>query len=543
MNGQDAADAARSAARDGGDPVVAAGVRALLICRLATGLYLVDVLLNLARPRVLPHEAALTVLEKPLTGAGSLGRMLAMPRAVFWTVLAGIVVGVALQVFAVLRPLTERQARVLLWLIALALLGPFTLIPLTVISSYPLIALACVPSTAAVLWLLHGWQRFARLPLRVLLAAFCWGALFVSGFTRACTGLVFGFVYASFTDGRKEDLTGQLDTLNHVFNLLILHMSVLTQLSAAAGVAVFLILLRNRVVDLVTGLALGAAVGLGIAFSDSVLFIELWGSLGFFNGATGGFEYWIRQSVGILGGPVVFGALLGAGMGVAAQLPERRTRLLVAGAGLTAAVGGAVASENLSAWFSRLAHDDIDIGSTFDTLVASPALWLAAQLPFLALVVPLLVLGWRRRAAAAHAAVLAEAAAGGVVADQEVPFLVNPARRLWAVVTTWRTRGRPTALALYRLQSAQLDAASRRWHRENSSAASGTTATILDTSLGEGEGDEFGGAGNRGGTGGAEHPLRDRGGENDQLSATVAELRMAVAGRPAGLGTAAQEAS
>ena len=77
----------------------------------------------------------------------------------------------------------------------------------------------------------------------------------------------------------------------------------------------------------------------------------------------------------------------------------------------------------------------------------------------------------RTRAAAARAAVAAEAAAGVVITNREVPFLVNPALQVWAVVSTWRRYGGSTALALNRLQKAQLDLAAWRWQQQSADAA------------------------------------------------------------------------
>ncbi|MEX5635532.1 PrsW family glutamic-type intramembrane protease [Parafrankia sp. FMc2] len=465
-----------SRAVGGDEHSLAVALRVLLIARVATGLYLVEVLLNLTRPRRLPDEPSLTILARLPEISGSFGRLLATPRAVFWTVLAGILVGVALQVYSMVRPVEENRAAAFAWLTAVAMVGPFALIPLTVMGSYPEIALACVPSTVSVLWLLHNSQRFARLPAAALVAAFGWGALVISGFTRACNGLLYGAVNAYLIDPGQAagvptadvgtSLGAQLDVQERALDILMLHHSVLSQLGVAGGVGALFLVLRRRVIDVVTGLVLGAAVGLGFAFSDSVLFVKLFGSLGLINGATGGFEYWIRQSVGLLGGPVAFGAVLGAGLGVAAQVRERRTRLGVVGAALTAAIGGSMATETLSAWFSRLA--DVEIGTALDTLVVSPALWLAVQVPFVVLAVLLLRAGRRGRAGAAQVAVAAEAAAtesgaGGVVTAREVPFLVDPALRGWAVFGTWQRYGWSAAIALYRLQSAQLDVAGWRW--------------------------------------------------------------------------------
>ncbi|GAA0299473.1 hypothetical protein GCM10010302_42550 [Streptomyces polychromogenes] len=454
--------------------------RALLIARLVIAAYLVELALNVTRPHVLPDEPAVSIfyeLPKSISQQmnqgpfGSLDRLLSMPRMVFWAVMAGIVVGALLQVFAMITRPAGRRAVVLTWATLAALLGPFALMGLAVITTYPLTALACVPSTAFVLWLLHHGQRFARLPLSVLLTAFGWGACIVFGLGRAYSGLAFATIYGYLykEPGSYADLTGHLQDLYRVIDFLILHLSVVNALLVAAGVALILLMFRHRVTDTVTGLVLGASVGLGYAFVESVLFIRLYGAMSSFTGATGGFEYWIRQSIGLLGGQVALGALLGAGLGLAARTRQRRQRVLIAGAALAAAVGGAVATEILAAWLSHLVSDHIEVGSALDTLVISPLLWLLPQAPFIVLAALLLVAGRRARAVAAHGAVSAEAVEDGAITPGEVPFLTNPPLRFWALASTWRSHGRNAALALLRLQSAQLDLAGWRLQQQAAS--------------------------------------------------------------------------
>lgn len=439
--------------------------RALLIVRLLIVVYLAELLLNFVRPHVRPGEPVLSIFEQLPKSAGSLGRLLSMPRAVFWTVLAGIVIGAVLQGYSMITRQEGRREAIIARVAIVALLGPFVLIPLTVVFSYPLTALACVPGTVFVLWLLHIGQRFAGVRPTVLLAAFGWGALMVFGVGRAYSGLAVGTIYNFLVKSAGTSLTEQTASLYRTIDLIILHLSIGNELLVAAGVAMLLLLVRHHRVDVMTGLTLGAAIGLGYAFVESILFIEIYGSLGtFMNGATGGFEYWIRQSIGLLGGPVTFGALLGAGMGLAFQASQRGLQRFAAGASLATAIGGAVASEILSGWLSRLVHDHVSSGGMLDTLVISPGVWLLPQAPFIILAVLLLIAGRRARGEAAREAIPA-ASANGDIAAAEIPVLTDPALRLWAVTRTWRHYGRSTAKALLRLQSAQLDLAAWHWQQ------------------------------------------------------------------------------
>ncbi|MFB9834903.1 PrsW family glutamic-type intramembrane protease [Actinoallomurus acaciae] len=448
------------------DDALARG-RALLIARLMIAVYLVELLLNFYRPHITANEPTLSIFQKLPGASGSLGRLLSLPPTIFWTVLAGIVAGVAIQGLAMITRPEGRRAVVLTWVTLALLLGPFTLIPLTIVLAYPVQALVCVPGTAFVLLLLHGGQRFARMPLPVLLVAFGWGALVVFGLGRAYSGLAFGTLNG-YMGKPSGSLGSQIKNQYRAIDLIILHLSVVNALLVAAGVLLLFVLFRHRVTDAVTGLVLGAAAGLGYNLMESVLFIRIWGSLGtFIGGATGGFEYYVRQTIGLLGGQVAFGAVLGAGLGVAVQARQRRA--LIGVAAVVAAIGAAAGTETLAAWFSRGAHDHLASGGAFDTLIVSPVLWLLPQAPFILLAAVLLILGRRTRAAAARTAVTTEASgADPAITQAEAPFLTDPALRLWAVVSTWRSYGQPAALALLRLQSAQLDLAAWRWQERDS---------------------------------------------------------------------------
>ena len=449
---------------------------ALLIARVAIAVYLVEVLLNLLRPRLTDNEPALTIFEK-LDGNTALTRLLNLPRAVFWLLLVGIVVGVVLQIVAGRYPPRSRTATILLWATLAAMLGPFALQPLWLVITSPVAALVCVPTTLLVLWLLHEIQVFLRLSTTALLAAFGWGALISFGFARACSGLAVGTAFGylgqdEFTSQNTNvtaALSGVTTVLYQVLNVAVVHLIVFTQVMQAAGILLVLLVFRHRITDLTTGLILGAAAGLGYNFTESIVYIHLFGGLlSPVTGSTSQFEYWIRQSVTLLGGHLAFGALLGAGLGLAAQTLQPRRRLLVAGAGLLAAIGGSLANEIVTAWISHLVSDNVDRGSVLDTLVVSPLIVVIVQAPFVVLYLLLLRSGLRDRLAIAREAVPAEAATGrGAITAAEVPILLSPALRFWTVITTGRRRDLPTALALHRLQDAQLDLASWRWQQQN----------------------------------------------------------------------------
>jgi hypothetical protein len=299
-----------------------------------TGLYVVEILLNLTRPKVLPNEPTLTIFSK-VEGDGSLVQLLNTPRLIFWLVIIGIVAGVVLQVAAFRQPPGSARERALTWATLGALVGPFALIPLQLlIFVAPLPTIACIPGTVVVLWLLHNVQRFVRLPGVMLVAGLLWGALIAWGFTRACTNLAFGTVNGYVTKSAADDASGNpLGALSamtgrqyDVIDYMVIHLAVIGQLTIGAGILLVLLLFRHRITDAVSGAVVGAAAGLGYTFVESVIFIKMFSLLSRFNGATSGFEYWIRQSATLLTGRVAFGALLGAALGVAAALRTSRER-------------------------------------------------------------------------------------------------------------------------------------------------------------------------------------------------------------------------
>jgi hypothetical protein len=463
---------------------------ALLVARIATGVYVVEVLLNLTRPKVFDDEPTLSIF-RTIPGDSAVSDLLGMPKVVFWLVLAGIVAGVVLQVVAAREPAGSPRATMLTWATLACLVGPFTLIPLQLLVFVtPLAALACVPATLVVLLVLHQIQRFVRLPLTMLVAALVWGALVTWGYTRACSSLAYGTVSGYLLDARG--VPGQTDpqaalgslrsfttTQYRIIDIMIVHLSILGELMLGAGILLVLLLFRHRITDAVSGLVVGAAAGLGYTLVESAVFIHIYGLLAPINGATSTFEYWIRQTATLLTGRVTCGAILGAAIGAAWTMRSTRDRRLVVGAGAVAAIGADLAGEVVSAWLSHLASDHITRGSLLDTVILSPLWLLIVQVPFFLLALAVLRAGNRERAAAAAVAIPAEAATGGgAITAPEVPVLLNPALRLWLIVTAWRRLGPHHIRGLVRLHSAQFELAGWRWQEQRGLADPGEGAGL-----------------------------------------------------------------
>ncbi|MFD0888498.1 PrsW family glutamic-type intramembrane protease, partial [Streptosporangium algeriense] len=312
--------------------------QAVLIVRLLVGAFLVYLLLDLVRPRRQPDEPTLAVLRQ-LKLSDSLGQTLAIPPRLLIAVAVGIVTGLVLQALATNARFAEgRRAVALTWATMAAMLGPFALVSLVMLAVFgsdPLVVVGCAASSGFVLWLLHHCQGFARLPARMPLAAFGWGALIVFGLSRVYNAMALGVIDGYLGTGTRS-LPGGVVVLRGVglqqTDMLMVHMGVVVGVVTAAGVLLLLIVFRHRVTDAVSGLVLGAAIGLGYNFTESLPVIRLYGLLSWATGATGGFQYWIRQSIGLLGGHVTLCALLGAAVGLAVQTRGRGRRVLIVGA-------------------------------------------------------------------------------------------------------------------------------------------------------------------------------------------------------------------
>jgi RsiW-degrading membrane proteinase PrsW (M82 family) len=314
-------------------------------------------------------------------------------------------------------------------------------------------------------------------------AAFAWGALGAYGFASLTNDLVMRTTISALITRYFDDLQngapGQailaVVTIRSI-RLMAWHAGIVEELAKAVGVALLLLFGGRRVRTVVSGIVLGGIAGLGFNFSESVRYI----SSQYTSTASwdaGGFEYWMRQSVGLLGAHTAFSAVAGAGLAVAAGSADPRRRARAASAGLLAAIGSHVANDTLPGWFSQVTGGlGVTVSGTWDTLVLSPLLILVIQVPMVVVYVLLLRGGLREQAAGFARAVAEEAVCGaGAITPGEAAVLAHPAARLWAVAGTARRYGLAAALALRRVHSAQLQLACWRW-QHCGQATDGATA-------------------------------------------------------------------
>ena len=145
-------------------------------------------------------------------------------------------------------------------------------------------------------------------------------------------------------------------------------------------------------------------------------------------GVAAGFQWYARQVLGLFMGHATYTALIGAGIGIARQLPSRRRKVIAIVMGFLVAIA---AHFSWDAWLSFFPIESSLLG-----LVEVHLRTVLMTGPFTAGVVVLLVLGLRNESAALADQLRKEAAlGGGTVLPQEVAILTSPWKR-------WRERMR-----------------------------------------------------------------------------------------------------
>ncbi|MGW3283067.1 PrsW family glutamic-type intramembrane protease [Streptomyces sp. NPDC001002] len=344
-----------------------------------------------------------------------------------------------------------------------ALSLPFTTMALHLLAGNLPRLLLCLPTTAAALYLLHRLQLFRRVPGRLLLLGFGWGALIAGGF--ALTMVVWEGRYGP---SYLLDWSRPRDSARALFAVGCLNSALVSELGKAAGVAVLFLLFRRQFDGVVSGLVIGAAVGLGFNLTETVSYMsDYMGSLGSAGQpAQPAAEFWTRQVVGLMAVQVAFTALVGAGFGAARWLPERRDRRLAVGGGVLAAVGGHFETDIVLGQLAKRRDDWFSGSDTLGALVGVPLMTAVTSGVFVVLCLVILRRGLRAQALGLAGALRAEAGTGGgAVTEPEIGLLLSPPRRLRLELRVWRRDGVAGVRHLLRLQQAQLDLATQHVHR------------------------------------------------------------------------------
>jgi RsiW-degrading membrane proteinase PrsW (M82 family) len=423
----------------------------LVIAGLLSLAYGAQLLIDLFRPKIDgEHQPVLGLLDEGVPTA---------IKATIWCYLASLVVTltVALVGTALVRGALDpgervRRLRAVQLVIAAVLVVPFSPYPISLLWDYPDYAVVCLPSTAFGLWLVQRMQRYRHLPVRMLMAAFVWGGLIGTGFGGNVTIWIADYYDHYVKDGSFHQLT----------NWLLLSAGVFEELGKGAGVAILFVLYRRYFDNVVSGIVVGAAVGLGFNLIESIEYLSA------ADGLASAQQYWTRQSLGLMGAHVAFTAAIGAGFGVARQARTARDRRLVIASGFVLAMAAHFANDVFIRSYGDYQENWFSPSSLVDVVVLEPLLFIVLQGPFVLLYLLLWQAGLKAQRAGLAVELSAESSAevrSGAVAADEVDVLLHPERRFYLRMQALFRHGLLGYVALGRLFDAQLDLGAQRWHR------------------------------------------------------------------------------
>jgi hypothetical protein len=237
---------------------------------------------------------------------------------------------------------------------------------------------------------------------------------------------------------------------------------ILEELAKGTAVLLLFLIMRNEFDDVVDGIVYGAAVGLGFNFLESISYMTnlyaIFNAEGF-GAAAAAIQWYGRQVLGLFFGHATYTAYIGAGIGIARQLPNMRQKVFAIVAGFVIAIAGHFAWDAWATFFP--------VDNTFFGLVEIHLRTLIMNGPFTAGLIALLLFGIRYEGMNLLDQMRKEAASGrGTILPEEVPILASPWRRLRTRLQAFSRAGFRGYLKVSRLQTAQLDLAMERWHRE-----------------------------------------------------------------------------
>lgn len=310
--------------------------------------------------------------------------------------------------------------------------------------------LACIPTTAFGLFVVRRMDRNHKEPWRLVLVAAAWGAI-------VATSLVVWGETIWEQSAQHALVPGPgLDTS------LAFMAGILEELAKGTAVLLLFLIMRNEFDDVVDGIVYGAAVGLGFNFLESISYMtnvySIFNAEGF-GAAAAAIQWYGRQVLGLFFGHATYTAYIGAGVGIARQLPHRRQKVLAIVAGFIIAIAAHFAWDAWATFFP--------VDNTLFGLVEIHLRTLIMNGPFTAGLIALLIFGIRFEGMNLLDQMRKEAASGqGAILPEEVSILSNPWRRLRARMQAFSRAGFSGYLKVSRLQTAQLDLAMERWHRE-----------------------------------------------------------------------------
>jgi len=426
----------------------------LVIAMLMSVAYGAQALVDRFRPQVGDQPQHALGILAPLYPAGV--------KATFWCYLASLglaviigLIGRATVVSAFDPALRARRARTLQLVVAAVLVVPFAMYPLSLFWGQFHYTMVCAPSTGFGLWLVYHLARYRRVPVRMLLGAFAWGALIGVGFGGGMNIWLTDY-YEHYAQGTNDVAKATHDLMSWV----MLSAGIFEELGKGAGVAIIYLLFRRYFDNVVSGIVVGAAVGLGFNLIESLEYM----SNG--NGLVSAQQYWFRQSLGLMGAHLAFTAMVGAAFGVARQTADVRQRRLVIASGFMLAMAAHYANDALLRFYGGVKQHWFSPSTSVDMLIAQPLVFLVLQGPLVALYLLLVRAGLKEQRAGLIDELNAEARSGsGAVTDDEVDALLRPERRLYLRMQALFRFGLIGYITLGRQFGAQLDLGLQRWHR------------------------------------------------------------------------------
>jgi RsiW-degrading membrane proteinase PrsW (M82 family) len=336
---------------------------------------------------------------------------------------------------------------VLLWLLVIDIFvftqsaGPFVA---------GICALACLPTTAFGLLVVRRMDRNEKEPWRLVLVAAAWGAVVATSLVIWGESLWEATAQRTLVPGPGLDAS------------IAFSAGTFEELAKGAAVVLLFLVMRNDFDDVVDGIVYGAAVGLGFNFMESVAYMtNLYAvfnteGIGWY---AAGLQWYGRQVLGLFFGHATYTAFIGAGLGIARQLPNKRQKAFAILSGFLIAIA---AHFSWDAWVTFFPIDNTLFG-----LVEIHLRTLIMTGPFTAALIALLIFGIRYEAMGLVDQFHKEVATGsGAILPQDVEVLASPWRRLKQRLRAFQKGGLGAYLKVARLQSAQLDLAMERWHRE-----------------------------------------------------------------------------
>jgi RsiW-degrading membrane proteinase PrsW (M82 family) len=311
-------------------------------------------------------------------------------------------------------------------------------------------ALACLPTTAFGLFVVRRMDRNHKEPWRLVLVAAAWGAIVATSL------VVWGETIWEISAQHALVPGPGLDTS------LAFMAGILEELAKGAAVLLLFLIMRNEFDDVVDGIVYGAAVGLGFNFLESVSYMtnlySIFAPEG--NGPfAAGIQWYGRQVLGLFFGHATYTAYIGAGVGIARQLPSIRQKVFAIAAGFIVAIAGHFSWDAWATFFP--------IQNSLFGILEIHLRTLIMTGPFTAGLIALLLFGIRYEGQNLLDQMQKEAASGqGAILPEEVPILASPWERLKQRLQAFSRAGFKGYLEVSRLQTAQLDLAMERWHRE-----------------------------------------------------------------------------